>query len=185
MVFIHTFALAASTLLGLATAAPTLPTRQAWTPGTLNNTQEFIIHMAVTDGSTKYQEYSLEAYHTGAGLADPVFTNGTGSPAFLNGTNLQFDVSPFPFSVNAEPGDTNYARWEPVTIASGYGSGGFLNNGSAGIVSDNPEFGGWLVCEWFHGINAPQLFQLIEGFDADPYVFPDTCSRVVLLPEFF
>lgn len=184
MVFLRNLALAASAFLGLAMAAP-LETRQTYTPGTLNNTQEFILKMFVTDGSSKYTGYALEAYHTGAGLADPVFTNGTGSRAFLNGTNLQFDVAAFPFAANAEPGDTNYARWEPVTIASGYGSGGFVNEQSAGIVSDNPEFDGWLVCEWFHDINAPQLFQMIKGFDVDPYVFPETCSRVVLLPQYF
>jgi len=77
--------------------------QESWTPGTLNNTQEFYIKMVVTDGQYKYEEWALEAYHTGAGSADPVFTNGTGSRAYLNGTNLQFDVSPYPFSINAFP----------------------------------------------------------------------------------
>jgi hypothetical protein len=184
-VFIRNLALAASTLLGLTVAAPAAQeSRQTFTPGTLNNTQEFYLKMVVTDGPTTYQEYALETYHTGAGMADPVFTNSTGSPAFLNGTNLQFDANAYPFAANGFPSDTNYARWEPVTITSGYGSGGWLNNGSAGIVQDNEEFDGWLVCEWFHGVNAPQLFQMIKGFDGDAYDFSCSCSRVVLLPEY-
>jgi hypothetical protein len=127
----------------------------------------------------------VETYHTGAGLADPVFVpSPNGSRAYLNDTNLQFDVSPYPFGTNASPGDTNYARWEPVTIAAGYGSGGFVNNGLDGIESNNEEFGGWIVCEWFHGIDAPQLFQLIKGFDTSPYIIPSSCARVLLFPDY-
>jgi hypothetical protein len=125
----------------------------------------------------------VETYHTGAGMADPVFSP-TGSPAFLNDTNLQFDVNAFPFSAIASPGDTNYARWESVAIVTGYGSGGFVNAGTDGLESTNVEFGGWIVCEWFHGINAPQLFQLIKGFDSEPTVLPSSCANVVLLLEF-
>jgi len=160
--------------------------QESWVPGTLNNTQEFYIKMVVTDGDYTYEEWALEAYHTGAGEADPVFTNGTGSRAYLNGTNLQFDVSPYPFSINAFPSDTNYARWEPVTITSGYGSGTFINEGSAGFQNNNTEADGWVVCEWFHGQNAPQLFQMIAGFDGDgsaPYQVPSSCARVLLFPE--
>lgn len=145
--------------------------------------------MTVTDGLTKYNQWKLQAYHTGAGLADPVFapTSDSGSRAYLNGTNLQFDVSPFPFSANGFPSDTNYARWEPITIASGYGSGAWVNNGPDGIEIDNDEFDGWLVCEWFHGCNAPQLFQMIKGFDSSAectaYDIPSSCARVLLFPQ--
>jgi hypothetical protein len=48
------------------------------------------------------------------------------------------------------------------------------NNGPDGIEIDNEEFGGWIVCDWFHGANAPQLFQLIEDFDSDPYNIPSS-----------
>jgi hypothetical protein len=127
----------------------------------------------------------VEAYHTGAGLADPVFVaSPNGARAYLNNTNLQFDVYQFPFSADASPGDTNYARWEPVSISAGYGSGGFVNNRSSGIVSNNEEFGGWIVCEWFHGINLPQLFQLIKGFASEPADLPSSCANVHLFPEF-
>lgn len=181
MVSIRNLALVASTVISLTAAAPTLETRQT---GTQNNTQEFFIHMVVTDGDTTYNEWSLEAFHTGAGLADPVFTSGTGTPAFLNGTNLQFDANAFPFSTIGLPSDTNNARWEPITIAAGFGTGVWVNNGPDGIEIDNPEFGGWIVCEWFHDINAPQLFQLIEGFDTDPFDIPSSCARVLLFPVF-
>jgi hypothetical protein len=127
---------------------------------------------------------SVETYHTGAGLADPVFVPTSTSRAFINGTNLQFDVDPYPFSLNANPGDTNYARWEPTTIASGYGPGSFFINGGEGIQVDTPEFGGWLVCEWYHGDNAPQLFQLISGFNTPGLCYPATCWTVNLIPEY-
>jgi len=143
--------------------------------------------MFVTDGDTTYTDYALEAWHTGAGTADPVFVQGAGTPAYLNGTQLQFDQSPFPLSANALPSDTNYARWEPVTISAGYGSGAWKNGGSAGLYIDDPEHDGWVVCEWVHGQNAPQLFQMIKGFDGtgtEPFEVPSSCARVVLLPEF-
>jgi hypothetical protein len=126
----------------------------------------------------------VEAYHTGAGLADPVFTNGTGSRAFLNGTNLQFDVDPFPFSMNASPSDDNYARWENVGITSGFGSGTWENQGSAGLQVTEEEADGWVVCEWVHGFNSPQLFQMVKGFDAPAYEVPSSCARVLLFPLF-
>jgi hypothetical protein len=61
MVSIRQLALAASTLLTLISAAPTtqgIQERQTYVPGTQNNTQEFYIKMLVTDGNTKYNEYS-------------------------------------------------------------------------------------------------------------------------------
>ena len=128
----------------------------------------------------------VEAWHTGAGEADPVFVSSTPSPAYLNGTNLQFDVSPYPFSANGLPSDTNYGRWEPVTITSGYGSGPWSNNGSFGLQVVAEESDGWLVCEWYHGANAPQLFQLIAGFDgvgAAAHDVPSSCGPVLLIPK--
>lgn len=119
-------------------------------------------------------------------MADPVFVdpaNNTGSRMYFNNSQLQFDVSPYPFSINAFPSDTNYARWEPVTITSGYGSGKFVNEGSAGFQVDEEEADGWIVCEWYHGLNAPQLFQMIKYFDApNPYEVPSSCARVLLFP---
>jgi hypothetical protein len=131
---------------------------------------------------------TVETYHTGAGLADPVFVPGTGSPAFLNCTNLQFDVDQYPFAAVGTPADSNYARWEPVTITTGYGAGVWVDNGPDGIELDQEEFDGWIVCEWFHGYDAPQLFQMIQGFDSGPgygpYDIPSSCARVLLFPQF-
>ncbi|TVY33965.1 hypothetical protein LSUB1_G006704, partial [Lachnellula subtilissima] len=177
MVSLRNLAIAASAIIGLTTAAPTTETRQAtWTPGTQNNTQEFYLYMTVTDGDTKYNGWACtRSMAHSAGFADPVFVNTTGTRAFLNGTHLQFDTSPYAFSALGSPSDTNYARWEPVGIQSGYGTGVWKSNGSDGFVVDAEEFwgGGWF-CEWFHGINAPQLFQMISGFDAEPYNVPSS-----------
>ncbi|KAG0651886.1 hypothetical protein D0Z07_0826 [Hyphodiscus hymeniophilus] len=185
MLSLRNLAITASAILG-ATAAPAeIASRQTFTPGTLNNTQEFYITLQTTDGCiSQYNGWQVEAYHTGAGLADPVFATA-GSPAYLNGTNLQFDVNAFPFGVNALPGDTNYARWEPVTIAAGYGSGEFATDGDNGLISTDEEFGGWIVCEWYHDINAPQLFQLIKGFATEPTVLPDSCANAILTLDYF
>jgi len=184
MVSFRSVAIAASTLIGLSTAAPAEKVARQFTPGVLNNTQEFYIHMFVTDGDTTYTNWALEAWHTGAGTADPVFVppSSLGSRAYLNGTSIQFDVSPYAFSLNGAPSDTNYARWEPITISSGYGSGEWFFDGSNGLQVRDEEHDGWLVCEWFHGINAPQLFQMIRGFDPEPYNIPSSCARVVLQP---
>lgn len=171
MVSIRALAFAASTLVGLAYAVPTLQgsslvERQAlppYTPGTLNNTQEFYISMKVTQGPKTYNNWFrtsppppslhpsdskiVETYHTGAGMADPVFFPDvtSASRAFLNGTNLQFDASPYPFAANGAPGDTNYARWEPITITAGYGQGVWALDAASGIVGTDLEFDGWLV----------------------------------------
>lgn len=55
MLSLSSVALAASTLMGFASAAPTITERQVvpWTPGTLNNTQEFYVSLKVTKGSIK------------------------------------------------------------------------------------------------------------------------------------
>jgi hypothetical protein len=131
----------------------------------------------------------VQTYHTGAGTADPVFANVTSSPAFLNGTQLQFNAGDYPFSVVAGPGDDNYARWEPVTIDAGYGEGDFYIDSKLGIQLDSEEFGGWIECDWWHGDNYPQLFQLINGYDSGPgYTttnLPSSCANILLIPEYF
>jgi hypothetical protein len=205
MVSFRNLALVASTIFGLSSAAPTeILDKRARVS---NNTQEFYILMTVTDGNPKYTQWArtsppsfshtpsnkpkVQASHTGAGFADPIFVQNKtdATPAFLNGTHLQFDVNVpgYPFSANGFPSDTNYARWEAIDITSGYGTGVWKNEGPDGLVVDNEEFDGWLVCEWFHGTDAPQLFQLIAGFDggeSGAYTFPSSCARVLLFPEF-
>jgi len=187
MLAMRSIALAAS-IIGFTSAAPSLEVRQnSWTPGTQNNTQEFLITLKTTSPNLeKYNGWILEPWHTGAGEADPVFTSNATTPAFLNGTSLQFDVDAYPFGVNGLPFDDNYGRWEPVTVTSGYGSGPWVNSGENGLTVDAEESDGWLVCEWYHGDNAPQLFQLIKGFDGvgtDPLNVPATCGPVLLIPQ--
>lgn len=58
MVSIRNLALVASSILSFASAAPALDKRQdAWVPGTLNNTQEFYLHMIVTDGDYTHESW--------------------------------------------------------------------------------------------------------------------------------
>ncbi|OWP05450.1 hypothetical protein B2J93_7651 [Marssonina coronariae] len=185
MVSIHNLILACSALASLALAAPAdIASRQAFVPGTLNTTREFYVTMQVIKGvhMRKYNGWQIVTYHTGAGLADPVF-NVTGTRAFLNNTQLQFDAGSFPFSLIASVGDTNYARWEPTSVRAGYGTSGFVDAGSKGIITNDAEFGGWLVCEWFHGTNLPQLFQLIKGFNTPEFGYPATCATVKLVAK--
>jgi len=181
MVSLSYIALAASTLMGLASAAPsTLDQRQS-----IPSNQKFYVRMWVISGDTKYTGWSLETYHTVASNADPVFVNGTGTPAILNGTHLQFDNgSPAPTALNAIPDDETNVRWVPVSFSAGYGETDWVFEGGDGFQVQDGEAGGWIVCEWSHGINAPQLFQLINGFDPDEYDVPSTCAVVVLLPEY-
>ena len=70
-----------------------------------------------------------------------------------------------------------------------------MNNGPEGIqLKDEPEFGGWVLCQWFHdggkGVpNLPQLFVAVKGFDGNdmaggPPNLPSSCANVLLFPEF-
>jgi hypothetical protein len=58
MVNLSNLALAASSLITLALAAPTEVVPRQFQTGVQNNTQEFIIKMFVTDGDTKYTGWS-------------------------------------------------------------------------------------------------------------------------------
>jgi hypothetical protein len=77
-------------------------------------------------------------------MADPVFfpNVSSASRAFLNNTQLQFDNSPYPAAAIGFPGDTNYARWEPITINAGYGGEGWKFKSGKGLIIDNEEFDG-------------------------------------------
>lgn len=69
------------------------------------------------------------------------------------------------------------------SIGIGYGSAGFALAGSRGLVVDSEQFDGWLVCEWYHGVNLPQLFQLIKVFDNPNNIFPASCAKAKLIPK--
>ncbi len=57
------------------------------------------------------------------------------------------------------------------------------------LVIDTEEWDGWLVCEWYHGYDMPQLFELVTGFDKGggfgPDNFPVTCARARLFADYF
>jgi hypothetical protein len=62
-------------------------------------------------------------------------------------------------------GDTAYSTWQPVRIDAGYGGsssrgdgdGFFINatglqwSSTPGADSALDSFGGWIVCDWWHG----------------------------------
>lgn len=64
MISMSNIAFVASSLIGLATAAPAVAERQTFIPGKLNNTRVFYIKMTVTDGDRKQNGYSCESIAT-------------------------------------------------------------------------------------------------------------------------
>ncbi|KAB8079612.1 hypothetical protein BDV29DRAFT_164053 [Aspergillus leporis] len=144
-----------------------------------NTTTNF--HLKTTGASNSaHNDLYVYGYHTGAGLNDAVLTSdvGTASPAFLNGTNVQFALdTPFPWGLYMV-GQNNYGAWEPVEINTGYGNDGFSVSDNSLQWSEQKGFGGWLVCDWYH--NEPQLFYLYKYIQA---TIPSSCSKVQLAAE--
>ncbi|KAG7008898.1 hypothetical protein G7Y79_00004g014820 [Physcia stellaris] len=118
------------------------------------------------------------AYHTGAGLNDAVLgSKDYARPAYLNNSVQVFDLgTEFPWSFTLAS-DTNYAGWEPVSIDVGYGTSGLFLNASGLQWTEYGGFGGWLACDWFHGL--PQLFWKVEYVNYNI----STCARVLLVTE--
>lgn len=109
--------------------------------------------------------------------------------------------------------DTPYAGWQPARIDAGAGGsslrgsgeGFFINstglqwNSSPGLDASLNAFGGWIVCDWWHGklrIKAsscrkhannyyfkgvPQLFFKLSYYD-NP--LPTSCADIYLRPEY-
>ena len=107
-----------------------------------------------------------------------------------------------------------YAAWQPVRINAGdggtsaYGTGFFINStgfqwtshaGKNGTESD--EFGGWLVCDWWHGGKRLGNVAMLSSMLADslvrrlvPQLFfrnkyyntttPRSCADVNLIPDY-
>ncbi|MCJ1407824.1 hypothetical protein MMC19_001895 [Ptychographa xylographoides] len=120
---------------------------------------------------------------------------------FLNSTSTsqEFDLgNPFPYSLDPQ-GGASYAAWNPVVINAGESlSGGFYFNntdgsGTVGLkwVSGWPyslagdpeqEFGGWLACDWVHGL--PQLFWLENEQLSSSAPLPCSCAKVELVRQF-
>lgn len=149
------------------------------TLASINTTREYELHTQLKPGQVSKQRFNnlwLVASHTGAGLNDAVLYSNKSYAikGFENATNItQSDGQPFfnqlfdlggNYPYDLYIADVNfYAAWEPVRINGGSGAGGFFMNNSGLQWNSSPsgpagsnEFGGWLVCDWWHGV--PQLF---------------------------
>lgn len=76
-----------------------------------SSSKSFHLKTSDASGNDNHNNLFVYAYHTGAGLNDAVLSTKAdqGSPAFLNGTKVQFDLdTPFPWGLKMT-GDTNYA----------------------------------------------------------------------------
>ncbi|MCJ1440264.1 MAG: hypothetical protein MMC23_000747 [Stictis urceolatum] len=177
-----------SVLLATSLAASTLalPSTSSYP----KQSAPFYIKAVKTDSSgLAINGQYLESYHTGAGLADPCFSPDKNTKFIFNGTSLVQDIgNGVQLGMIAYTGDANYARWEPVSIEGGQGSMNWVDNGSKGIglTGDAGKvFGGWVVCQWYHGQNVPQLFVGVKGFTGSnsPSVpnLPVSCANVKLV----
>ncbi|USW56682.1 hypothetical protein Slin15195_G100010 [Septoria linicola] len=145
-------------------------------------------------GQAQYNNLWLSTYHTGAGLNDVVFQTAQdgASKAFLNSTNvtgsdnLLFDLgNTFAWGLVMVPNAQFYSAWQPVEIHAGASgsnadvSGFFVN--STGLQWNSTSFGGWMVCDWWHGV--PQLFFRISYYVKTAYPAPSSCADVYLVPR--
>ncbi|KAK6535666.1 hypothetical protein TWF694_002119 [Orbilia ellipsospora] len=153
-----------------------------------NTTREFHLKTKViksTHQTAKFNNLYLYSYHTGAGLSDACFdtqpiSNGNGI-AFYNrtGTTVIFQLSDdFPWGLSLTY-DAMYNQWASVTINGGEGQNEWKFNGS-GLVSTNEQWGGWMVCDWAHGV--PQLFWRMSYYLSGS--LPSSCGTVQLIPEY-
>ncbi|OBT78094.1 hypothetical protein VF21_02749 [Pseudogymnoascus sp. 05NY08] len=154
-------------VLGVAAAAP----------NTSNPTKPYRLQTKVVIGDDSKNNLYVQSYHTGAGLNDVALVSEGGSAGYLNGTYQQFDLNgaTFPSGLVLAYTET-YTRWLRIELNAGYGDKGFSFNGS-GLVSDNPQFQGWLACDWNHGV--AQLFWLYYFTDT---TLPSSCAKVELRP---
>jgi hypothetical protein len=98
----------------------------------------------------------------------------------LNVTQLQFDVAGFSFCCPRFSLQRKLCRREPATIEIGFGDGTWIIDGAGHLAIAEDEHDGWIVCEWYHDVNAPQLFQTIRPYDQEPLIIPFSCSTAVL-----
>ncbi|CRG91240.1 hypothetical protein PISL3812_08288 [Talaromyces islandicus] len=137
-------------------------------------------HLKTVSSSPSKNNLYVEAYHTGAGLADAVLTTSSSAAGkfYLNETYLQMDIGQ-EFTYGFELGGaTNYAGWEFVEVNAGQGISGFVVENNH-VVWNETEFSGWLACDWWHG--APQLFWTVAY---ENFTYPSSCSPVQLTQAF-
>jgi hypothetical protein len=115
--------------------------------------------------------------------------------------------------MNLALADTYYSGWQPVRIDAGAGGSlrglgeGFFINSTGLQWNSNPgqpaidEFGGWIMCDWWHGkspepntaydvddsiltlsvAGVPQLFFRLASYDLP---LPASCADIYLRPEY-
>jgi len=144
----------------------------------LNTSEAYYLRTQLKSNQTgqgKHEDLWLSAYHTGAGLNDAVLNSNRSRAiaGFTNATNItnpdggffqyqEFDLgSAFPWGLYIQGGDA-YSAWQPVRVNAGYGSGYFALNSTGLQWYGYGSFGGWLVCDWWHGV--PQLFAKLGGY---------------------
>jgi len=163
--------LAAAGLVEVAVTASSLSTRQ--------DSSKTVLRTRVLTGDFSKDGLYIQAYHTGAGLNDATLTSNISeaSPVYLNESYLLFDLdSDFPWGMKLAY-NQYYTEWLDVEINAGYGDGGFFIS-SSGLVSNNTEWRGWLVCDWYH--LTPQLFWRYYFTD---FALPCNCASVELCLE--
>lgn len=78
-------------------------------------------HLKTTGAdNSAHNDLYVYGYHTGAGFNDAVLTSdvGTASPAFLNGTNVQFSLdTPFPWGLVMRPQNNYGGKLPPPPLA--------------------------------------------------------------------
>ncbi|KAJ5604907.1 hypothetical protein N7510_010061 [Penicillium lagena] len=157
------------TLALLATAAAASPMEKVFNLKTFDATDP------------KFNNLYLSTYHVSPTISDAVLQGTKEAQMFHynNGTVVMDVKSPLKWEL--ELITVNEAEWNPVQVNVNAGAGGkgfsVPKTGLEGAKSQ--EFGGWLACDWYHGV--PQLFFLAKEYKAD---IPSTCSKVQLKPEY-
>ncbi|EMF09735.1 uncharacterized protein SEPMUDRAFT_151649 [Sphaerulina musiva SO2202] len=159
---------------------------------------QFYLKIDSQSRTSQFNDLWLASYHTGAGLNDVVFSAGQPGiegiqKGFFNATNvtgsdnLLFDLgNDFAWGLKMVPNQQFYAAWQPVELNAGVSgseedvSGFFMSN--TGLQWNSSSFGGWIVCDWWHG--APQLFFRIASYTKSWYPAPASCADVFLVPEY-
>ncbi|TAQ83576.1 hypothetical protein B7494_g8094 [Chlorociboria aeruginascens] len=158
-------------IVGLVSALPSAVVQRSPEDGS-----QYYLKTKVISGDATKDGLYLEGYHITAGGEDATLTTDVTQalPGFLNGTYQQFVLSGSPSPNGLE---LPLLIQSNAQIYAGYGDGGFSFNAS-GLISSNPEWRGWLACDWSHLV--PQLFW--QYFFTD-YTLPPNCAIVELHPE--
>ncbi|KAF1349663.1 hypothetical protein BDV97DRAFT_352119 [Delphinella strobiligena] len=141
----------------------------------MNTTQEFYLRTELKTkeiGKDAYDNLYIGICHTGAAHNYAVLGDESRAmKGFANASNTanpsggvynyqEFDFGggpPYGLSVSRF---STYDAWKPVNINVGLGDAGYSFNASGLQLGWGTEAGGWLVCDWAHGV--PQLFQRLR-----------------------